>query len=203
MNITEKLTQHMLLILLVALLAIILVACSPQDTNTNIAGDITPRTTQCIAQQSQCQFDLAGGQVQVLFDVEKIVAEQSFNMVLNYQGSEALKNISGYLEGVDMFMGKIPLFIEQQTSNRLIDDSAKADLKASASDISQSQLDITQGITQGVKQDVNHVVSQVFQAEVLVGSCSAEHMTWRIWLTFTTNTNKTFTKMFTVPTYRI
>ncbi|ASP47185.1 hypothetical protein [Cognaticolwellia beringensis] len=207
MNITEKLTQPMLLILLLPLLAIILVACSPQDTNTNIAGDITPRTAQCIAQQSQCQFDIAGGQVHVLFDVEKIVAEQSFNMVLNYQGNETLKNISGYLEGVDMFMGKIPLFIEPQISERLIDDSAKADLKASANDISQSQLDITQGITQGVKQDVNHVVnhlvSQVFQAEVLVGSCSVEHMTWRIWLTFTTNKNKTFTKMFTVPSYRI
>ena len=208
MNITEKLTQGMLFALLVAVLTIMLVACSPQDTSTNVVGDITPHTAQCIAEQSQCQFDLAGGQVQVLFDVEKIVAEQSFNMVLNYQGSETLKNISGYLEGVDMFMGKIPLFIEAQTTERLSIESEKASLKTSAKDINKLQAqaikpDTRQNTSQNINQDVSQAISQVFQTEVLVGSCSSEQMTWRIWLTFTTETNKKFTKMFTVASYRI
>ncbi|MGB2740116.1 MAG: hypothetical protein WBC60_06115 [Cognaticolwellia sp.] len=178
MNLLEKLTTS----LLFSLFATMLVACNPQSGNSNESHDKKMRIAQCIALQSQCQFDLMAGQVDVLFDVDKITAEQSFNMVVNYHGAETLTSISGYLEGVDMFMGKIPLFIEE----RLIESST--DEKISA-ELAQPNRDIAQ-------------VKQTFQAEVLVGSCSAEQMTWRIWLTFTTSENKSYSKTFTVMSYR-
>jgi len=157
-------------------------ACSPQVENKTTANDKNARTAQCIDLQSQCQFDLMAGQVQVLFDVDKITAEQSFTLYVSYHGAETLTNISGYLEGADMFMGKIPLFIEPRLSDSAIDSEVLADLK-------QSEIEVAQR-------------KQVFQAEVLVGSCSAEQMTWRIWLTFTTSENKTYRKMLTVVSYR-
>jgi hypothetical protein len=186
MNISKKLAQGILL----TLLAILLTACSPQDKVNPAVGVQSFRTAQCIVQQSQCQFDLAGGQVQVLFNVDRIVAEQAFNMVLNYQGEQVLTSVSGYLEGVSMYMGKIPLFIEEdfqnnRTSNKKLDN------------LTPEQIDTTQ-----LKIDSETASKQVFQAEVLVGSCSAEEMTWRIWLTFTTVEQKSYTKMLTVASYR-
>lgn len=159
-----------------------LVACNPQSENSNESHNKKIHIAQCIALQSQCQFDLMAGQVDVLFDVDKITAEQSFNMVVNYHGTETLTGISGYLEGVDMFMGKIPLFIEERSIESSPDEKVLADLAPPNSDVAP--------------------LKQTFQAEVLVGSCSAEQMTWRIWLTFTTSENKTYTKTFTVMSYR-
>lgn len=189
MNFLKKLALRLLLSLLTTLL---LAACNPQDKSKIMLDDKKTRTTTCIAQQSQCQFDLASGQVQVLFDVEKIVAEQSFNMVLNYRGVETLTKISGYLEGVDMFMGKIPLFIDARApepwlNDKALNDRTLANLESPTKNVSQ------------MKQEKR----QVFHAEILVGSCSAEQMTWRIWLTFTTNNNQTYRKTLTVVSYRL
>lgn len=168
--------------MLLTLLIMQLTGCSPQDKANVMVRDNEIRSFQCLPQQSQCQFDLAIGQIDVLFDVEKIVAEQSFNMQVNFHGAETLTNITGYLEGVDMFMGKIPLFIEQRKTNAAIDSKVRVDIKQPSKKIAQRK--------------------QTFQAEVLVGSCSAQQMTWRIWLTFTTNENKNYRKMLTVVSYR-
>ncbi|MBA6326714.1 hypothetical protein H4J46_01930 [Colwellia sp. MB02u-6] len=190
MNISKKLAQGILLIWS----AILLTACSPQDKVNLAAGVKSVRTAQCIAQQSQCQFDLAGGQVQVLFNVDRIVAEQAFNMVLNYQGTQALTSVSGYLEGVNMYMGKIPLFIDEDFPNNRLNNKTSDNLKPEPIDITQLKLDS--------EFDNEAASKQVFKSDILVGSCSAEEMTWRIWLTFTTVEQKTYTKMLTVASYR-
>lgn len=171
--------QKLIYLMLIPLMVMQLTACDPQH---NDRAEKETRPWQCLAQQSHCQFDLAGGQVQVLFDVEKIVAEQSSNMVINIHGAESIKTISGYLEGTDMYMGKIPVFIEPRFSNASGEKQAKA----------------------GKNQPLEKIapLKQVFQAEVLVGSCSAQQMTWRLWLTFTTQENKTYSKMLTVVSYR-
>lgn len=194
MNISKKLAQDILL----TWLAILLTACSPQEKANTKVDDQSRRTAQCIAQQSQCQFDLAGGQVQVLFNVERIVAEQAFNMVLNYQGTQALTSVSGYLEGVNMYMGKIPLFIEEDFSNNRLNNKKLDNVKAEQIDTTQLKIESTFES----KFESETASKQVFQADVLVGSCSAEEMTWRIWLTFSTVEEKTYTKMLTVASYR-
>jgi hypothetical protein len=194
MNISKKLAQGILLIWS----AIILTACSPQDKVNLAAGVKSVRTAQCIAQQSQCQFDLAGGQVQVLFNVDRIVAEQAFNMVLNYQGTQALTSVSGYLEGVNMYMGKIPLFIDEHFPNNRLNNKKLDDVKPEQINIAQLKIESEFESTIESKT----ASKQVFKSDVLVGSCSAEEMTWRIWLTFTTVEQKTYTKMLTVASYR-
>jgi len=178
MNHLEKLSTIFLLILLAA--------CDPHQQNKTISDSSKIGTLQCLAQQSQCQFEVANGQVQVLFDVDKIVAEQSFNLVVIYHGSEKIANISGYLEGVDMFMGKIPLFIEPYISERTINNR----------ELTDSVLPVAENAQQPLKKQ------QVFQAEVLVGSCSAEQMTWRLWLSFTISEEESYRKMLTLVSYR-
>ena len=180
-----------------AIFTLLLTACSPQYENNTLVNAETARTAQCLALQSQCQFDLMSGQVEVLFDVEKIIAEQSFNMVVNYHGTETLTDISGYLEGVDMFMGKIPLFIEEHVSGSLKDHSKNS------SAANTLLADVDAKLQSKENALVIDEIRQTFQGEVLVGSCSAEQMTWRIWLTFTTNENKTYNKTFTVESYRM
>ncbi|MFT5635397.1 MAG: hypothetical protein ACI89T_000834 [Cognaticolwellia sp.] len=198
MNIDKKLLPGTFSLIwsctVLSLLTILLIACGPHDKANTTVSDKIPRTAQCIAGQSQCQFDLASGQIQVLFNVEKIVTEQSFNMVVNYFGDKKLTSISGYLEGVDMFMGKIPLFIEAQMTANSINDKKSVNVKQPVNNSNY--------LTPVIKQDIKEGVKQVFQAEVLVGSCSAQQMTWRIWLTFITSKNETFTKMLTVMSYR-
>ena len=191
MNIVEKNPQCFLFTLITIFLSLVLIACSPENKSNLVADNASPKIAQCIVDQSQCEFKLIDAQAQVLFDVDKIVAEQPFNMVIKYQGKESLKSINGYLEGVDMYMGKIPLFFEPQLSTNDIAD--KATENSNSAIIKSAQL------PEKIKQNSK----QAFQTEVLVGSCSAAQMKWRIWLTFITEENKKQTKMFTVQSYRI
>jgi hypothetical protein len=190
MNISKKLVQGILL----TWPAILLTACSPQDKVNPALGVQGVHTAQCMVQQSQCQFDLAGGQVQVLFNVDRIIAEQAFNMVLNYRGEQPLTSVSGYLEGVNMYMGKIPLFIDEDFPNNRMNSKKLDNLKPDKIDTTQLKLES--------EFDGETASKQVFKSNVLVGSCSAKEMTWRIWLTFTTVEQKSYTKMLTVASYR-
>jgi hypothetical protein len=137
---------------IVVLIVFLLAACGPYEDATNI--QLPP---QCIEQQSACSVAIATEQLNILFNVESVIAESSFNIILDYQGSKKIEQISGYLEGEDMFMGKIPLFF---TPNRDDDDIATAALGA----------------------EDEALGSQKFNAETMLGSCSQEQMLWRMWL---------------------
>lgn len=197
----------------VIFLSVLLFACSP-DKKLTLNVDNTPqRIAHCIDEQSQCEFDLADAKAEVLFDVDKITAEQPFNMVVKYHGNDKLKSITGYLEGVDMYMGKIPLFFDAQAftidSNEISTPIQSSNNIANKSEQLPEQFKhaadekMEQETVQKTKQLNLLELSQVFQTEVLVGSCSSAQMKWRIWLTFTTEKNIQHTKMFTVPSYRI
>ena len=92
-------------LILVCLNALLIVACSPATPPQSIY--VTP---QCINEQSQCLFDTSFGQLSVLFNVSKITTEQEFQMIVQGDGLAADTKVSAYLEGKDMYMGKIPLF---------------------------------------------------------------------------------------------
>lgn len=145
-----------------------LVACNeskPSSNNNHLASN---KTMQCLAEQSPCNFAVGSGRVEVQFDVEKIVAEQPFNVSVNYIGSDAIISVTGYMEGVEMFMGKIPVFLERRViSGEIVDEQV-----------------------------------QTFTGELFVGSCSAQKMTWKMWLTFTTQSNQKISKMITLVSYR-
>ncbi len=168
-------------------LTTLLTACNDDDSQLSKVNVRNIVAMQCLELQSQCQFDVADGHVDVLFDVNKIVAEQAFNISVNYRGVNNIKAVTGYMEGVDMFMGKIPLFLEPHIG---------------LDDITINK--VTSSKTQALENEKPIVEAQIqiFTGELLVGSCSAEQMTWKIWLTFTTADNQSHTIMLTIVSYR-
>ena len=50
-----------------------------------------------------------------MFDHAEIIAETPFHLTLRSKESSVV-SVSGYLEGKDMFMGKIPLIFEQNAN---------------------------------------------------------------------------------------
>ncbi len=178
----RKLTTSALL----AALTILGSACNGENAQASKENNDPARKMQCIEQQSQCFFDVAEGRVDVLFDVDKIIAEQAFNISVNYTGAKTINTVSGYMEGVDMFMGKIPLFLEKS-----INADSTGNVKA-----------VSTGTVVDNAESMSQNNIQAFQGEVLVGSCSAEKMTWKIWLTFTDNDKKNYTKMLTIVSHR-
>jgi hypothetical protein len=168
-------------------LTALLNACNDDDGQLNKANVQNTVAMQCLELQSQCQFDVADGHVNVLFDVNKIVAEHAFNISVNYRGVHGIKAVSGYMEGVDMFMGKIPLFLEPHIGLDTIAINKVASSKVQALEH---------------EKPIAEAQRQIFRGELLVGSCSAEQMTWKIWLTFTMADNQSHTIMLTIVSYR-
>lgn len=99
-----------------SILLVCLCACEPKTAASNKNIQIKTSQLRCLSQMSECHFTLPVGDVELLFDVDKIIAEQSVNFYVNYFGEEEIVNVSGFMEGVDMFMGKIPVFLELQNN---------------------------------------------------------------------------------------
>ncbi len=72
-------------------------------------------TPLCISGQSTCHISTDLGEFAILFDHAEIVAETSFNLILRSNESITV-SVSGYLEGKDMYMGKVPLIFEQNAN---------------------------------------------------------------------------------------
>jgi hypothetical protein len=121
-------------------------ACSPEKKQ-----QITATSFQCIPSQSACEVVTDFGLVSIKFNVQKVLTELPFQLRMELKdvlvdkeniSDENLPKASGYMEGKAMFMGKIPLFFEQQNENN----------------------------------------KSIFTAETMLGSCSEDIMTWRLWL---------------------
>lgn len=89
-------------------LILILFGCQPNNTT-----DLVLDKPICIPSQSDCTVNTAAGLFSISFNQIAPKAELPFEIHLEYTGGGSIKKVSGYLEGVDMFMGKIPLFFSQ------------------------------------------------------------------------------------------
>ena len=128
----------------------------------------------CLSLDKQCQMDLADdGQLHIYFDTQQIITETPFTAVFHYIGDNNIAHIRGYLEGVDMYMGKIPLLVDRFSGEN--------------SDPFKQQLHST----------------QVFTALLLLGSCSKKNMTWRMHLTIETTNNHVYKKELFIQSNRI
>jgi len=65
-----------------------------------------------MSSQSECFKTTPFGEVSIRFNVDEIVSETPFEIVLNVDNPNQSLHVTGYLEGKDMYMGKIPLFFE-------------------------------------------------------------------------------------------
>jgi hypothetical protein len=127
---------------------ILLIGCKP-----NSAVEQKTQPLQCLVSQTPCHLINEIGDFTFTFDVSEIKAEVPFTFYVTYHGKANIINVTGYLEGKNMFMGKVPLFFAQnKQSNDL--KSQKIAPKA-----------------------------QVFSAESMVVACSEPVMEWNIWLT--------------------
>lgn len=73
----------------------------------------------CIEGQSVCKMNSKFGDFSILFNVKRPVAETQFEISLTFSQDPNI-TISSYIEGKDMYMGKIPLFFEKQQSTQYL-----------------------------------------------------------------------------------
>lgn len=67
---------------------------------------------KCISEQNKCEVKGDHESFWVLFNAEPIVTETGFEISLKSDTKDRIINISSYMEGKEMFMGKVPLFFE-------------------------------------------------------------------------------------------
>ncbi len=115
-------------------------ACKPvTEQGSDMVQQMPP--TQCIESQSQCEivtelasFSIKFSQFQM---IDKVKAELPFVIELSQLVSNVTKpnvaksmditKVSAYLEGKDMFMGKVPVFFEKsEDSNKFVAQSLLA-----------------------------------------------------------------------------
>jgi len=87
-----------------------LISCSPATKKEPIA--VAP---QCLVSQSQCALETQLGNIEVLFNQNKVLTEVPFSIYLKFSNDESVKKykisqVKSYMEGKEMFMGKIPVF---------------------------------------------------------------------------------------------
>lgn len=96
-----------------------LFACNPVQQASQQKSTLSKVPFICIASQSRCEVITDFGTFTIEFsgqvDTGKIKTELPFQIQLTFDGmteSYQLKNVSSYLEGKTMFMGKIPVFFQ-------------------------------------------------------------------------------------------
>lgn len=93
---------------LVALLVLTsVISCSKKENSIDLS-----QSAQCISEQSHCYLESPFGVIDIAFDSQYLVAEQPFKLHIKSKNSN-LAVLGGYMEGVDMYMGKIPLLFNQ------------------------------------------------------------------------------------------
>lgn len=150
-----------------AVLFFLCTACKPNNTAT-IKRDHLAKP-QCISDQSDCLRITKVGNFSLLFDVKTIKTEVPFSLYIQYQGKLQLQSIAAYMEGKNMFMGKIPLFFKPAA------------------------------LTLNNSQNTANNKSRTFSAETMVVACSEPDMQWRVWVTaklFDKNRQKTVSQQF-------
>jgi len=108
-------------------------ACKPVTPVSTNDIKLQPSSFVCLVSQSQCTISLDIGDFDIQFsqmDQEgKIKTELPFHIKLHFDSideSSQIQNISSYLEGKSMFMGKIPVFFKESQNNGMIAESLLA-----------------------------------------------------------------------------
>ena len=94
-------------------------ACKPVS-NSETDVSMSNSVFQCVASQSQCEISSQGIRFTLKFSqqnlLDKLTTEVPFSMELSQileEPSKKITQVSAFLEGKDMFMGKIPMQFSQ------------------------------------------------------------------------------------------
>lgn len=110
--------------IIVMLLVFNSLACEPISQATNMNEIKKQVSFVCLKSQNQCEVKTKYGRFSIQFSgaalQTSIKTELPFQMQLTFDAAHdelQLKNISSFIEGKTMFMGKIPVFFEGVASN--------------------------------------------------------------------------------------
>lgn len=137
-----KFTQLSSLILSITFL--FLSACKPIEA-PGIKNDLADIEARCIASQSQCEIghvpstfsvkfaqhqltDKVKTELPVYIELTQLLTSNALAEKTTEQGghSAQVTKLSAYLEGRDMFMGKVPVFFEQQDNEKYVAETLLA-----------------------------------------------------------------------------
>lgn len=111
-------------VFVVILVIFTLSACNPAQQVSQDKDVSSQIPFACLASQSRCDVNTELGTFTVQFSGQieqgKVKTELPFQIKLTFDAlveSAKLKNVSSYLEGKSMFMGKIPVFFQALEKN--------------------------------------------------------------------------------------
>ena len=131
---------------LMVVVSLFLLGCGQEKTKQE-----TLIADKCISAQSQCHAEGEFGQFTITFDTEKPIAEQPFYMYVRYQGDKQLSKLEAYMEGKNMYMGKVPLFFETDDTNKSSAQKAMVLLGSCSEDKMLWQINFIATFNEGTK----------------------------------------------------
>lgn len=130
----------------------VIVGCNTANKTSNFI-----EKPQCLSSQSVCFVESTLGKFDILFDKAFVRTEENFAITLKASSNKKIMNVEGVIEGVNMFMGKIPVIFEHKTKH---DNNVKK---------------LEQFSTNNLQ----------FEAQTMLGSCSQNKMKWLLKLKVT------------------
>jgi hypothetical protein len=110
-----------------------ILACGPVQKAASKKNTPIDNTFSCLSSQSTCEVNSTLGAFKIKFSGEtsqgKIKTELPFSIKLKFNPAQEkykIKTISSYLEGKSMFMGKIPVLFNNNSTNGFIAESLLA-----------------------------------------------------------------------------
>jgi len=73
----------------------------------------------CLAEQSRCEIKTNHESFWVLFNIDAVKTETEFEVSLKSDTKDRIVKVISYMEGKEMFMGKVPLFFDTSKSASL------------------------------------------------------------------------------------
>ncbi|MEW6999493.1 hypothetical protein AADZ86_17530 [Colwelliaceae bacterium BS250] len=137
------------------IISLVVVALISNDNGGNEPNNRT--LNSCDFSSSTCNqtFDL--GEVELITKPQLISPETEISFSLNFTSSNAVVIKSAWLEGKNMFMGKIPLFFKKVSSSKALNNTSTAHL-----------------------EDPILMTAMTFNADTMIGACTEEQMIWKM-----------------------
>lgn len=76
----------------------------------------------CINSQSSCVKNTVFGSINIRYNLQDIITETPFKVYISGEQLKKGVKVKGYLEGKEMYMGKIPLLFSLHENNQFIAD---------------------------------------------------------------------------------
>lgn len=111
----------------------------------------------CDFATSKCKTTLDFGKVELITKPQLITPESEISFSLNFTQSKVVAIKSAWLEGKNMFMGKIPLFFKKISAPNAANNTRLDNLESTTA-----------------------VASVLFRADTMIGACTEDQMIWQM-----------------------